>query len=57
MASLYPTIDYPEFPDNPPFPTVPLPVTTATDAMTLSSEDLLKEIIIHATTSDKSSSQ
>jgi len=54
MASKYPTIDYEDQPDRSPLPTVPLPITTATDALTLTVPNLLSGIIIHSTTSDKS---
>lgn len=54
MASKYPTIDYEDQPDRSPLPTVPLPITTTVDALTLTVPNLLAGIIVHSTTSDKS---
>lgn len=50
----YPTIGYEEFNSKVQFPTSKFPITTAADAITLSSADLLKEIITHLITTDKS---
>lgn len=54
MASNYPTIDYEEFPDSAPFPRVPLPISTASNAMTITTDQLLAGVINHVITSDKS---
>lgn len=54
MSTSYPTIDYTDFPNREPFPTVPLPISTTVDATTITTEQLLSGIITHVITTDKS---
>lgn len=54
MSTSYPTVAFGTFPDMEPFPTVPLPINTATDATTITVQQLLAGIITHVITTDKS---
>ena len=54
MSTPYPTVLYPSFPDQEPFPTVSLPINTATNATTITVNQLLAGTVTHVITSDRS---
>jgi hypothetical protein len=54
MSIAYPTVSYGQFPDLEPFPTVPFPISTATDATSITVTQLLAGVITHVITTDKS---
>lgn len=54
MSTSYPQVVFGQFPDQEPFPTVPLPINTTTDATSITVQQLLAGIITHVITTDKS---